>query len=164
MEADKIANTKIYDIVKEPTRKSRKNMLIFSVLVVLYLKTALRPNEINSLGIKFTSETQNTIILILFAFVIYYLIAFLIYTITDFINWKLKYYSMIRDSVSKKKNESTDLTDKLLIETHNEMIQEFKIYKIAFYFTNPLSVIIIIWEFIIPIIFVIITIIMFAVT
>jgi|GEM_PF-6924309 len=106
MDADKIANTKIYDIVKEPTRKSKKNVLIFSVMLLLYLKTSLRPSEINSIGIKFTSETQNTVLWLLFSFMIYYLISFLIYAITDFINWKLNYFSKIRDSVSEKKNES----------------------------------------------------------
>ncbi|WP_192035070.1 hypothetical protein [Halomonas sp. YLGW01] len=69
--------------LSETTRKVRRNLLIFSVTLLMIIKGDLVPTSVEPLGISISPDKQELIPNFLFLVVIYYLVKFFIYMQVD---------------------------------------------------------------------------------
>lgn len=69
--------------LSETTRKVRRNLLIFSVTLLMIIKGDLAPTSVEPLGISISPEKQELIPNFLFLVVVYYLVTFFIYIQID---------------------------------------------------------------------------------
>jgi len=81
-----------YTVLKDPltslSRKTRRNLLIASLITILIVWMGLIPKKITFLGIEFTNTNQSSILYVLGFVVIYFCIAFYIYGKSDLRAWK----------------------------------------------------------------------------
>ncbi len=78
----------VTSILREPfcdnTRKTRRNLLITSLIGILISKIGLVPQEISILNIKLTANNQESLALLLIVVISFFLLSFITYFINDF--------------------------------------------------------------------------------
>jgi len=74
----------------EVSRKSRRNLLAVSAIVFAIAFMGLIPTKMESLGIEFSPENQNSFLIIVLFLLVYFGIAFLIDAGMDFSIWHIK--------------------------------------------------------------------------
>jgi len=81
-----------YIVLKDPltplSRKTRRNLLIASLIAILIVWMGLIPKKITFLDIEFTNTNQSSILYVLVFVVIYFWFAFYIYGKSDLRAWK----------------------------------------------------------------------------
>lgn len=75
------------DILREETRKERRNLLAVSAVGIVIVKAGLIPTKISALGIDFSQADQRTLLWILFGIVSYFLIVFAVYAMSDILTF-----------------------------------------------------------------------------
>lgn len=72
----------------EDTKKERKYLLAFSLLIIAISWIGIVPTKITALGIEFSLAEQRVLLIILGLISIYFFIGFIIYGIKDYYIWK----------------------------------------------------------------------------
>ncbi|MCX6120985.1 MAG: hypothetical protein NTX44_05155 [Ignavibacteriales bacterium] len=144
---DEFPIVKIKDPLSEVTRKERRSLLGVSILGLLVVKIGILPEEITALGIKFTVNEQSGLITLFVLIILFYLIAFLIYALSDFIAWRLAFLSAVTNSI--KESRKQPVKDSMTMEDGLRFsILQKKWATIA----TPTSVARAFFEFIVPIV------------
>lgn len=78
---------RLRDPLSTPTRSARKALLVGATTGIVIVKAGLVPTEIAALGIQFQETDQQTLLAILGAIIIYFLIAFGLYAVSDLTSW-----------------------------------------------------------------------------
>jgi len=157
------------DFLNESTRKTRHWLLSSSLICLLITYAEIIPNKISALGIEFSTKNQESLLKVFSLVLIYFLITFLVHAWSDYVRWLLtinnnrkNYYNKIKDRTFENKDKPEPTENQLRRAQH---IQEEYIDKIeenafmAEFIVLPLSVIKILWEFALPIILAIISVI-----
>jgi hypothetical protein len=138
---------RLQDPLSEVTRKERRALLAASTVTIVVTKTGLIPSKIEALGISFSPGDQHSLLLVLGAVVLYFLVAFITYGLSDFLAWKLAFNVSIRDRMerdflAKKKNK--DLDEKL----RDVFLRNSRTLLAA---VRPISFLRTVFEFVVPI-------------
>jgi hypothetical protein len=137
----------IQDPLSEVTRAERKTLLGVSAAGLIIVKTGLVPSEISALGIKFERADQHTLLTLLSAVVIYFLIAFLIYAASDFVAWRVSLTYAIRTAILNDIRQTRPER-----EIEDNIREQFSdIGRLWVAATRPMSVVRAIFEFLVPI-------------
>jgi hypothetical protein len=92
------------NILKEPftetTRKVRNHLMVAGLIGVLVAEVGLIPSEIAALGIKFTGVEQASLLKLLLAIMIYYVVTFSIYSISELSASKLTEFNEKHEGAS----------------------------------------------------------------
>jgi len=168
IEARSPSNVRLHDPLSDVTRKERKYLLLVSAIGLIMLKTSLVPTKIAALGIEFSQIDQNILLKAVGIIVLYFLCAFILYALSDFVSWRLEFYSAKGEAILEqlrkhrefenlagdRKEEITHQTSgvyagiKKFDETESRY-EEFFLVKSA----KPVSLFRAIFEFIVPIVF-----------
>lgn len=151
----------LQDPVSEATRNERRSLLGISTVAIAIVKTGLVPSKISALGIEFSEADKSTLLWILTAVVLYFLLAFLIYGLSDFLAWRLAYRSAFQKEFQKKaklfemfeqRKDSSEFMEELTKKVQ-QMLERNKILPAAFSISlaKPTSVIRAVFEFAFPI-------------
>ncbi len=80
-------NAKLYQSLQDPlsvtTRKTKKNLLLLSVLGITIAFAKIAPTEISALGIKIIIKDTQNLLLILVGAIVYNLISYFVYAYSD---------------------------------------------------------------------------------
>ena len=161
--SEKLSDLSIKDPLSELSRKERKSLLLTSIIGIIISKAGLIPTKINALGIEFKETDQNILLLIVISLILYFLIAFIMYSSSDFLAWRLSFLDVIKDKtirmiledIERKSTQGTMVNiterDKQKAESiaSDELLRK---HKIIFSLIKPTSFIRAIFEFIIPIV------------
>jgi hypothetical protein len=94
------------NILKEPftetTRKVRNHLMVAGLIGVLVAEVGLIPSEIAALGIKFTGVEQASLLKLLLAIMIYYVVTFSIYSISELSASKLTEFNEKHEGASEE--------------------------------------------------------------
>jgi hypothetical protein len=94
------------NILKEPftetTRKVRNHLMVAGLIGVLVADVGLIPSEIAALGIKFTGVEQASLLKLLLAIMIYYVVTFSIYSISELSASKLTEFNEKHEGASEE--------------------------------------------------------------
>lgn len=71
------------DILREETRKERRNLLAASAVGIVIVKAGLIPTKISALGIDFSQTDQRTLLWVLLGVTAYFLAMFVVYALSD---------------------------------------------------------------------------------
>jgi len=109
------------EVLQEVTKKKRKSLLGFCIILVATIKGGIVPSKIPALGIELTSTNQNSLLVLIGLIVAYFLIGFIIYSISDYIAWRVRFLSSVAEYFSEKGEISDDLAQgKIIAPGHND--------------------------------------------
>lgn len=80
------------DPLSEETRKERRYLLCISSLGIFMVKTGFIPTKITALGIEFSETDRNTLLKVIAAIIIYFLVAFVLYSLADYWSYRINVY------------------------------------------------------------------------
>lgn len=96
----------LHDPLTEVTRKERRILLGACAIAFTIARTELVPSKISALGVEFTAGDQKSLFSIMALFITYFLWAFLTYAISDFVAWRVAYYSAVSELAKYMKEGS----------------------------------------------------------
>lgn len=99
------------EVLQEITKKKRKYLLGFSIVLVATIKGGIVPTSIPALGIQLSPVNQESLLILVGFIVAYYLIGFMVYSISDFVAWRVKFISSVAEYFEEKGEISADLAD-----------------------------------------------------
>lgn len=134
------------DPLSEGTRKERRNLIISCVLGFLVSQAGLVPTRAELLGIEFSSVSPRAFLVIIGAIIGYFLVAFLIYGLSDFFAWRKRYYNYTAQVDAIDRNW-TEEDQREYDDRHERIPRAAWIYAGS----KPLSIARVIFEFFIPI-------------
>ncbi|MCD4724549.1 MAG: hypothetical protein K8R63_06860 [Bacteroidales bacterium] len=88
MEYSEQTNIVLKDPLSPISRKTRRNLLISSLITVFIVYSGLIPTKITSLGIEFSNANKSYILIVLGCVVVYFITAFYVSGIADYRIWK----------------------------------------------------------------------------
>jgi hypothetical protein len=142
---------RLRDPLSEVTRKERRGLLGVSLLSATVALSGLLPTEIGALGVKLAAKDQRTLLLVLAAVCLYYLVAFVIYAASDLAGWQ----KAIRESISERMVRSYSEPDQYDIhvwgEVQDKMAERYPWLVRADRLVRPVSVARALFEFALPI-------------
>ncbi|NHZ86609.1 MAG: hypothetical protein GWP19_12145 [Planctomycetia bacterium] len=145
MNTKSVSEVRVKDPLRKVTRKERRLLLISSAFGIVIVKSGLIPTKITTLGIEFSETNQESLLYVVSAIVIYFLIAFIIYSSSDFIAWRIDFNRTRLEAFQSKKDTQSENADyKKHIDTYN------RLYRLV-YFSIPISFLRAIFDFGIPI-------------
>lgn len=98
----------------DDTKKQRKYLLGFSLLIIAITWIGIVPTKLTALGIEFTQVEQRILLMILGLINFYYFTGFIIYGIKDYYIWKsLENYFYITDMTVMLNSIKNDIADKV---------------------------------------------------
>lgn len=83
--------------LSELSRKERRILLITSLIGIFVEKAKIIPTKVGALGIEFSTQEQQVIVVLLGSIVVYFLFAFVLYGTNDFLRWQHNFYTIMRD-------------------------------------------------------------------
>lgn len=108
----------IEHLLREPlseiTRKERRILLGVSAFGIAVAKTGLVPTKISTLGIEFSQAESSTLLKMLAAVVIYFLVAFLIYAVSDFAAWRARGHALEEETMKQLVEEAGEAPGPLI--------------------------------------------------
>ena len=90
------------EVLQEITKKKRKSLLGFCIILVATIKGGVVPSKIPALGIELTPTNQNSLLILIGWIVAYFLIGFIIYSISDYVAWRVKFLSSVSEYYYEK--------------------------------------------------------------
>lgn len=148
------------DPLSDITRKERKFLLGICAIAITIVKTGLIPTKISALGVDFSPLDQKSILVILTIIVAYFLAAFLIYAVSDFVAWIVAFNGAVQEwvkSLEEKNDASTH-------ELSDAILQEIKWTCMWGKISQPISILRAFLDFVVPLLFGIITILLLLLT
>ena len=143
---------RLRDPLSEVTRAERRTLLGVSAVGIVIAKSGLVPSKISTLGIEFDHADQRVLLRMTSAIVFYFLVAFLIYAASDLLAWRLSFYHAL---VDWRKSRSLATEEERQIERQIEReatyLWSFS-RQVMFSLSTPISLIRAVFEFAIPII------------
>jgi len=149
---------RIRDPLSDVTRKERRLLLGVSVIGIALVKIGLIPSKISAFGIDFTPVNQKALVYLFAIIVIYFFVAFVIYSISDFIAWRLAFRSAVEEYLKKEIDRRKKYLKPRGIEVDEEeeldkeLIKYFGRGRMIFVLSKPASIIRVVFEFLLPII------------
>lgn len=118
-------------ILKDPlspiSRKTRRNLLVSSVIAIFIVYTGLIPTKISTLGVEFSNADQSSLLIVLGFIVIYFIIAFYLSGIADYRIWKQ--LSIKKNHYLKTKGRIGEIEELLIYENEMDAEDKFKLVK-----------------------------------
>jgi len=138
------------DPLNEVTRQERKTLLGIAIVGVAIAKTGLVPAKISALGIEFNETDQRSLLIVIAAVILYFLIAFVVYASTDFLKWRIAYYEAHREHLRERIHRDEDELNRhfeVEEELHRRLPREY----MFFLFSRPASLARALFEFGVPV-------------
>lgn len=95
--------------VSEPTRKGRRSMLLMSVVLLAITYGGIQPGKIEQLGIEFSTEQQNAVVVVLLAIQLYLIAAFWVARPIDRYVWDRQFSAIAQAALSALSGEQRKL-------------------------------------------------------
>jgi len=143
---------RLRDPLSEVTRRERRALLGVSVLSVAVALSGLLPTEIAALGVKLETNEQKTLLLLLTAMCVYYLIAFIAYAASDFTAWQVALHDSISERLSRSYTEPDEYDVHVWGEVQDKMAERYPWLVLAESMVKPVSVARAIFEFVLPVV------------
>jgi hypothetical protein len=93
---ERLAEAAVKDPLSEVTRKERRFLLGFSIICYALLRAELVPTRISAFGVDFSDANRQALLHVLALAMVYLLIAFAVYAASDFVSWRVAFYSAYR--------------------------------------------------------------------
>ncbi|MGN2670306.1 hypothetical protein [Aliivibrio fischeri] len=93
----------------ETTRKTRRNLLASSVIGIVIVKVGLVPKKISAFGIEFSQANQESLLQLISAVIIFYIITFLVYVLSELTAWNIALKSEEFEFMMNQKDSVRDL-------------------------------------------------------
>jgi hypothetical protein len=161
MAEESVGDVKLRDPLSEVTRKERKFLLGISIIAITLVKAGIVPTKLSALGVEFGKTDQQSLLWVLGLITLYFLIAFIVYASSDFLAWRLAFRQALRRSL--KERWDAELQGDESYKRLREYEQEFRMgigNRVVFILSGPVSFIRALFEFILPIVIGIYTIIL----
>lgn len=144
------AHALLKDPLSELTRKERRNLLVVSAISIAMVKTGLIPTKIAAVGVEFSQTDRAILLKVLAAVILYFFIAFLLYALSDFLAWRLNFYSAVRELWLKRKKQGIfDSDDEDVLK---EIMTRFIGRRFFLFAVTPISILRTLFEFLAPVI------------
>ena len=147
-------DTNLNDPLSEVTRKERKVLLGLSMVSLFFSQAGILPSKISALGIELKTTDQNTILYLMSAGLVYFIVAFSLYAMSDFMVWKKAinrdYLSQFRKMVINDYSQGPD--NPIDCDVESEEARLYKKNKIWATLTKPVSKARAFFEFLLPLI------------
>jgi len=115
------ARIRVEEVLQEVTKKKRKSLLGFCLILVATIKGGVVPTKIPALGIELTLTNQNSILVLIGLIVAYFLFGFILYSISDYVAWRVKFLSSVSEYFYEKDEISGDLAQgKIVAPGHDD--------------------------------------------
>lgn len=135
------------DLLREVTRKERRNLLAASTVGILVAKAGLVPTQLSTLGIQFTPPSQQVFVFLTACVVGYFTLAFSAYGVADFFVWRKKYQDYLVASAIEKLNWSQE-DQRNYDELHEGIPRAVWLYSMS----KPVAFFQVAFEFVLPVI------------
>jgi hypothetical protein len=149
---------RVRDPLSEVTRKERRLLLGVSVIGLALTKIGLIPEKISSLGLEFTAVNQKSLLYLVAIIVAYFLAAFAIYSATDLIAWRMAWRNVWEASLRKRrdtveKEAGTVDSDEKRSKIIKKLVDDrFRGNRIIYGMYGPAIIVRALFEFLLPII------------
>lgn len=117
---------RVTDPLTPHTRGVRKSLLVTSVIAIAVAKTGFVPTKISALGLEFSQADRGSMLLLVGAVVVFFLVSFLVAAFGDFMAWRMSRMAKAwdEDSLGYENLRKSFLEDRKLTEEEREALQE----------------------------------------
>ena len=154
MANETIGDVRLRDPLSDVTRKERRFLLGISILSITLVKAGIVPTKLTALGVEFGKTDQQSLLWVLGLITLYFLIAFIIYASSDFLAWRLAFYQAFRESLKAQdaaERKPSDLPSERLIEYERNFRMRLG-NRVVFVLSGPASILRAIFEFFLPVV------------
>ena len=89
-------------------RAERRSLLASSTVGLVIAWVGLVPQRIATFGIEFSRTDRETLLNLVAAVIVYYLVAFCVYAFSDLAAWRVAYGYAVRESIRRRRSETED--------------------------------------------------------
>lgn len=144
----------LVDPLSEVSRKERRMLLGLSMLSLFFTHGGALPTKLTALGVELGTGEQRTFLYIIAVGLLYFLSAFFLYAMSDFIVWRKKITEEYIEEA--KKMIRSDMYDNSPQDQYDALVQSeeskaWSKYQIWVRLTKPMSLSRAIFEFLLPI-------------
>ncbi len=115
----------VEEIFSQGSQKSKRALLILSLLSFAITKGGLLPTSINALGIELSISNIKFILYLLIATMIYLLFSFCFSALSDYLKWKMLFYATIAYEYKERGTIGDEVNGRLNVPGHNHKIDNF---------------------------------------
>lgn len=154
MGKEALDDLKLRDPLSDVTRKERKFLLGISVLSITLVKAGIMPTKLTVLGVEFGKTDQQSLLWVLGLITLYFLIAFMIYASSEFLAWRMDFYHAYMELLSKffgTVGTSIEIAPEKLREYETNYRKRLS-NRIIFVLSGPVSILRAIFEFLLPVV------------
>lgn len=122
-----IGESLVDEILSQECKEIKNRLLSVLVVSLAIVKGGLLPKSISALGIDLTVDnSRNFLVKLILIVCIYFLLLFIQKAITDYIKWKMDFYTVIsRKYESQGMISSEETTGRINVPGHNDKIDSF---------------------------------------
>lgn len=117
---------RVTDPLSAHTRGVRKSLLISSVIAIAVARTGFIPTKISALGLEFSQADRGSMLWLIGAVVVFFLLSFLVSAFGDFMAWRMSQMAKAwnEEAVGYDNLRRSILEDKKLTAEEREEVQE----------------------------------------
>lgn len=154
---------RLQDPLSDVTRKERRGLLGVSLLSVAVASSGLLPTEIAALGVKLGGNDQRTLLVLLAAVCLYYLVAFIAYAASDLTAWQMAIRESMLEHLIRSWREPDEYDVHVWGEAQDKLAERYPLLVLADLLVKPVSVARALFEFALPLVVGLVAIVILAV-